>query len=301
MNPDKLDRQIRLLQKNRQIWARLPISTKRSYVRQVLKGTLEVADAQVMAAQQAKGLAPDTPLAGEEWLTGPIIVVRNLRLLANSLKQIEATGRPQLKPSGVRTREDGQVVVDVFPMNFLDKLLFKDFRAEVWMQPGVTAESLDETMAVFYQQEDPRGRVALVLGAGNVASIGPLDMAYRLFVEGQVCLYKFNPVNDYLQPFVEQAFASLIEDGFLRIVTGGADVGEYLCQHPEIEEIHITGSHHTHDAIVYGTGEGGAQRKQQNKPRMQKQITSELGCVSPVIVVPGAWSEADLSSVTSFL
>ena len=56
-----------------------------------------------------------------------------------------------------------------------------------------------------------RARVALVLGAGNVASIGPLDVVHKLFVEGQVALLKLNPVNEYLGPFFEEAFADLIE------------------------------------------------------------------------------------------
>ncbi len=43
-----------------------------------------------------------------------------------------------------------------------------------------------------------RGKLALVLGAGNVASIAPLDVLHKLFIENQVCLLKLNPVNDYL-------------------------------------------------------------------------------------------------------
>ena len=137
-------------------------------------------------------------------------------------------------------------------------------------------------------------RVALVLGAGNVASIGPLDVVHKLFVEGQVCLLKMNPVNAYLGPFIERAFKRLVDDGFLRLAYGGADVGEYLCQHESVDEIHITGSDRTHDAIVFGVGEEGARRKAENDPRNTKRITSELGNVSPVIIMPGSWTEADL-------
>ena len=97
-------------------------------------------------------------------------------------------------------------------------------------------------MGVFYQQEDPEGAVALVLGAGNVASIGPLDVVYKFFVEGQVCILKMNPVNEYLGPFIEEAFAEFIERGYLELAYGGADVGAYLTDHEGIDEIHITGS-----------------------------------------------------------
>src|SRR5262249_10290752 len=87
---------------------------------------------------------------------------------------------------------------------------------------------------------------------------------------------------------------ALIEPGYLRIVYGGAGEGTYLCNAPDIDEIHITGSDKTFDAIVFGTGSQGAQRKEERAPLLNKRITGELGNVSPVIVVPGPWSQDDL-------
>lgn len=94
---------------------------------------------------------------------------------------------------------------------------------------------------------------------------------------------------------MEEAFHSLIEKGFLRVVYGGAAEGAYLCNHAGVDEIHITGSDKTFDAIVFGTGAEGATRKAQNQPLLTKRITGELGNVSPVIVVPGEWSNGDLA------
>ena len=54
-----------------------------------------------------------------------------------------------------------------------------------------------------------------------------------------------------------------------------------------MDEIHITGSDRTYDAIVFGTGEEGRRRKERDEPRLAKRFTAELGNVSPVIVVPG--------------
>ena len=62
-----------------------------------------------------------------------------------------------------------------------------------------------------------------------------------------------------------------------------------------MDEIHITGSSRTHDAIVFGGGAEGAARKAAGQPVSTKRITSELGNVSPTIVVPGPWSERDLA------
>jgi acyl-CoA reductase-like NAD-dependent aldehyde dehydrogenase len=121
-----------------------------------------------------------------------------------------------------------------------------------------------------------------------------MDALYKLFAEGQVVLLKMNPVNEYLGPYVLEAFAELVKRGYFRVVYGGAAEGDYLCQHPSVDEIHITGSDKTHDAIVYGVGEEGQRRKSERRPRNDKRITSELGNVSPIIVVPGPWSAKDL-------
>lgn len=51
-----------------------------------------------------------------------------------------------------------------------------------------------------------------------------------------------NPVNDYITHYLQKLFAPLVEDGFVRIVTGGGDVGAYLTHHDKVDNVHITGS-----------------------------------------------------------
>jgi acyl-CoA reductase-like NAD-dependent aldehyde dehydrogenase len=142
--------------------------------------------------------------------------------------------------------------------------------------------------------EAGEGALALVLGAGNVSSIGLLDALHKLFVDGSVCFLKFNPVNDYLEPHYAHILAPLMKRGFVGMCKGGAAEGVFLCQHPLVEELHITGSDKTHDAIIYGVGEEGAARKERDEPICHKHITSELGNVSPVIIAPGQWSDKEL-------
>lgn len=294
MDTVQLDQAIETLQNNKDRWVKLPIQRKVQLVDELLHNTNKVSASMVNRALQAKEIDATSPRAAEEWLGGPLITARNLRLLRKSLEEIAHDGVPYLPDSRIRSRADGQVVADVFPNDIFDRLLYTGFRAEIWMQPQVKRDALRKTMGVFYQGETKEGKVALVLGAGNVASIGPLDVIYKLFVEGQVCILKLNPVNDYLGSFIERWFAPLIDQGFLQMAYGGGDVGAYLCQHDSIDEIHITGSEYTHDIIVYGPGEEGKTRKKNNEPILQKRITSELGNVSPVIVVPGQWSDAEL-------
>lgn len=294
MNTVELDRAVEILQKNKNHWANLPVMEKERLAGQLIQGVLAVADRLVAKALGAKGVPPSSPQSAEEWLAGPLIVLRNLRLLRESLRQIARYGVPQIHLEKIRTRPNGQVAVEVFPYDIFDRLLYRGFHAEVWMQPDVHSDQLSGTMASFYKQSQPEGKVSLILGAGNVSSIAPLDVIYKLFVEGRVCLLKPSPINDYIGAFVEEAFSSFIQEGYLQVVYGAADVGAYLCEHSGVDEIHITGSAETHDTIVFGAGREGAERKFRKQPRLMKRITSELGNVSPVIVVPGNWSRSDL-------
>ena len=169
------------------------------------------------------------------------------------------------------------------------------YSAEVWVEPGQ-----EPTQGQIYRAkaagEVGEGGVALVLGAGNQASIGPMDVLHKLIAEDEVCLLKMNPVNDYLGPHLLRALRPLVERNLLRVVYGGAEIGDYLCNHDEVDSIHITGSERTHDAIVWGgTPEQVAQRKAAGERRNHKPITSELGAVSPILVVPGDWTEQELA------
>ncbi len=49
-----------------------------------------------------------------------------------------------------------------------------------------------------------------------------------------------------------RALQPLVDAGYVEIVYGGADQGKYLCNHPLIADIHLTGSNYTYDAIVWG-------------------------------------------------
>jgi acyl-CoA reductase-like NAD-dependent aldehyde dehydrogenase len=295
---EQLDAAIADVAAQKDAWVAVSIAERVAILEGLIKTTLAASDAWVTEAVKAKGITPGTPQEGEEWLAGPMVLIRNLRLLAQSLRDIERVGHPRL-PAKPQTLPSGQVVARVFPTDGFDKMLFSGFSGEIWMDPAVTEETLESTQGVIYQQkaagETIPGKVALVLGAGNVASIGPMDALYKFFVEDQVVVLKMNPVNEYLGPIFADAFKSLIDANYLRIVYGGAKEGAYLCSHDDVDEIHITGSDKTHDAIVFGVGPEGQKNKAADTPTNTKRVTSELGNVSPVIVVPGPWTEKDLA------
>jgi acyl-CoA reductase-like NAD-dependent aldehyde dehydrogenase len=303
-----IDRAVAELQAKKDAWVGVSIADRRALLKRLRRDFLGVADRWAAAQSAAAGL----PNVGETALTGPYFVLRNLRLLDKALADIAAHGAPRI-PGAVRTRAAGaagtQVVARIFPQDLSDRLFYTGVTAEVWMEPGVTPANLAATQAVAYQPSGatvvggagdppPRAGVALVLGAGNVSSIGPMDALYKLFVENRVVLYKAHPVNAFLGPLLEEGFRALGEAGFFRVVYGGAEEGAYLCAHDGVDEIHITGSDKTYEAIVFGPGAEGRERKARRAPRLDKPISSELGNVSPVIVVPdprGRWNDGDLA------
>ena len=274
-------------------WARLPLAARITLARSMLLGAARVGERSVVAACQAKGVDLATPAAGDEWLAGPYATLRFLRQTVRSLVMLERNGNTPVGPTGETS--DGRLTVRVFPANRLDQLLFPGVRGEVHFQEGVDEDRMNASRARFHKAPDRDGRVCLVLGAGNVNSIPPADVVTKLFNEGKVCLLKMNPVNAYMGPLLEEAFADAISAGFLAVAYGGAEEGAYLASHPAVDEVHITGSNRTHDLMVWGPpGPERAERMARGEPLLQKPVTSELGNVTPIVVVPGGWSDREL-------
>jgi aldehyde dehydrogenase (NAD(P)+) len=275
-------------------FVRLSIEDRIALADSMQQGYLKIAETSVRAGCAAKGIAFNSPLAAEEWATGPWCVIRHLRLVREQLESLQRRGNTTI--GQIREAADGRSMVEVFPTNQIDGMLFQNCKVEVRMQHGMNAREIDQRRAPFYRGNRHGGATVLVLGAGNIAAIGPMDVISKMFNEGKVCVLKMNPVNAYLGPFIEQAFATVIKQGFLAVVYGGADEGNYLIQHTGIDEIHLTGSDATHDAIVWGPpGPEREARQRLNTPKCTKPVTSELGNVSPVILVPGPYTEKQLA------
>lgn len=279
-------------------WSHLTLAQRSRLIERLHDSVSSVAEEWADVASTSKGLEPGHPLRGEEWLGGPYAVLTALDSYRSTLLAL-AKGESPLKGVKTDAAPGGRVRAHVFPLNPVDGLLLSGFTGEVWFEPGVTAETAKRSAGLGQLTPTVPGGVGLVLGAGNVTSIPVLDVLYELLSSNRVALLKLNPTQDALVPVFERALAPLVEPGFVRIVRGGGDAGAYLTSHPAIDHVHITGAAATFDAIVWGPSNGkgaaaSARRRAEGTPQLQKPITAELGGVSPIIIVPGIWTDADL-------
>jgi acyl-CoA reductase-like NAD-dependent aldehyde dehydrogenase len=279
-----LDRGLADLHDAKDQWAAIPLTQRIQILQQIKDNLMQVAEGWATTAARKKLIPHGSPLVGEEWISGPYGLMMACNGLMETLSKMQ--DRSYLTPLRKRRTASGQLAVRVLPHKWTEHLLLSGVTAEVWMQQGVTAQNLAQNTA---HDHNAKGAVALVLGAGNIAAISPLDVLHKLFSQNQVVILKMNPVNDYLADYLTAALRPLIDLNALRIVRGGGDVGAYLCNHDLVEEVHITGAAATHDKIVWGDDTARI------TPKLTKRITSELGGVGPTIVVPGPWSARDLA------
>ena len=320
-----LDAAIADLGQGTRTWRALTLGQRRTLLRRLHATTAAVAEEWADVAATSKGLEPGHPLRGEEWLSGPYAVLVALDAYADTLGAL-AAGRSPLDGIRLGAAPGGRTRVRTSPLSTADAVLLSGYSTEVWLQPGVDAATARREAGLGQLHPTEPAEVGLVLGAGNVTSIPVLDVLYELLASNRVSILKVNPTQDALVPVFEHALAPLIEPGLLRIVRGGGDVGGYLTRHPSIAHVHITGSEATFRAIAWGTADGagsGSEREAgsevgpgsdaepgpeagrgsgggdggataEREPIQQVPISAELGGVSPIIVVPGAWSRADL-------
>ncbi|MEO7373033.1 MAG: aldehyde dehydrogenase family protein [Terrimesophilobacter sp.] len=288
-----IDRALSDLAAGEKTWAATGLHRRIALLQEVHEAVASHAEAWVAAAASYKGLEPDAPQIGEEWLSGPYPVLTGTDLLSESLEKLDAGGSP-IDGHLISDAPGGRKAIRVLPNSVFDSLLLNGYSVDVWMPPGVSAFDIRGRAGLSARTPKTTNGIGVVLGAGNITSIPPLDVLYELFANNRVVALKLNPITDAMLPVLESVFTPLIELGVLRILTGGAEAGQYLVHDERVAHVHMTGSAVTHDAIVWGTGADATARKAENTPLLDTPITSELGGVSPIIVLPGRWSKADL-------
>ncbi len=278
-----IDAALITLSEKKHEWAKLDIDEVINILNSLKTGFIAVAEKWVELNVKAKS-AP----SAEEWLAGPYLILKYLNYLAISLEHI-AEGKIPYVPGKIKHRPSGKLALEVFPVKIWDSLLFNGISAELWLNEKVSEQNLSANQAKAYTTTIT-GKVVAVLSAGNVSSIGPLDLLTKMFVERKVVIFKLHPINSYLYPLLERALRRVIEEGYLRIILGDAEVGKYVVEHNLVDEIHLTGAESTFYKIVFGN----ESNRLAKKPIINKKVTAELGNVSPVVVVPEHLSEKEL-------
>ena len=166
-NSTGLDRQIKRLQDHKQQWARLAVPEKIRLLEEVRRQAAKQDHDWVQITTAIKGVSPDSPLAGEEWSSGPWALISVINLQLETLEALAAGTNPPLLKGALRDGPDGRVVAKVFPHNMYDRLLFSGYSAEVWMEPGVAAathrKSSSSTRPFRIGKPGPSSRVSITI------------------------------------------------------------------------------------------------------------------------------------------
>ncbi|HAC91329.1 MAG TPA: NAD-dependent aldehyde dehydrogenase [Planctomycetaceae bacterium] len=292
-----IDHAVGELLKGAQTLAGSSIEQRIEAAKACIQGVARIAQRWQTAGCQANRTSGSVAGRAEEILTGPVASLRYLHLIIKTMQDLQSKGKPQLP--GTAKLVEGQLRVPVFPTQLLfDSVAFRGMRGETWLEPGVSAQNMfGDAPDRMLRRKSVQPRVELVLGAGNVSSIAMTDSLTKIFQDDSAVLLKMNPVNQYLGPLFEEALQPLVKLGWLRIVYGAAVEGAYAISHPHVHGVHITGSTDTHEAIVWGCDAAQRQqRKAAGTPLLDKPISSELGNVTPWIIVPGDYTKKQLAA-----
>lgn len=233
------------------------------------------ADEWAVASVRAKQWQHQPHALAEEWGSGPLPVARFLLLLERLHRQL-ATGRMPPLHAGPSADPNRRSLSALPTLGWADRLLL----------PGVSAH-IDVAADASQQQPERHGDTALVLGAGNVTATPVLDVLDQVFGHGRAVLLKTSPLHDDLVEIFGRALQPLRDAGLVALCTGDGEVGHTLARHHDTAAVHLTGSSATWAQLCAD-------------PKLDhKQLTAEVGCCTPVLIVPGVWRERDLRAAAT--
>ncbi|MFW9832339.1 MAG: aldehyde dehydrogenase family protein [Candidatus Thorarchaeota archaeon] len=281
------------ISKNKTKWKELDYDSKLAYLKSIQSNLERYAREFVDSQIKSRGAIPGGPtinIEGGAWVTGPIFLGSVVHTLIDTYSLLAKNGSYPIAAKE-RQRLDGQVIKTVFPRCARDKMLYPGFTAELWLENGAKGSQ-------GYIYEKSKGGCCAVFGAGNYEA--PIDVMTKMFVENKVVIFKQNPVNQLVGGVLTKIFKDLIEDGYLHIFSGNSDLGKTILSHPDITDAVLTGGKDTYNRIVWGeTGEEQERNKKRNYKVFNKRLDAELGGVTPMIIVPGKWTQKEIDHQAS--
>ena len=246
----------------------------------------------------------------EQQMLATILVVKtivNAMVLAYRIRAGVASPPKELTKGNFKTRKapNGQIVVKTFPTLPGESTgLFAAFKGEVWLD---SSKIQDESQVEAFDFENAwkdgaadneKGSLMFILGAGNQSFLTILDILQGMFVGNYVVYMKQHPIRTYANTFISRLYAPLISRGYLGIEAHTTiERSSALVYHPDVDALHMTGGKATHDLLVWGADPIERERNLKAKtPILKATVTSELGAVSPWIVVPSKYKKTELKS-----
>lgn len=295
--PPEVEAKLERLNEGKRTWQELGVPGRLKCLQRLRKRAKTI-DFLAWATESSKvqGFDPSAGVARAQILAETMIIAANIgseiTRLIESLSAVVSSGTPPTCVS--KQMPQGHTASVAFPRTWRDKYLNPlgalGWTAEVWTKGEPTQ---GRTLC------DPLSspKLCLVLGAGNQEFLTVVDVMDKLFVHGEAVLLKHHPLREHQLAFLETLFADVMEYGAFASITGGGDLGRLLAHHPHVDGLHLTGGGSTYDALVWGlpSDPETATRKASKQPLLPKPFSSELGCVTPWILVPDdAWTTADL-------
>lgn len=248
------------------------------------------ADHWVELEAKHKRIDPTTPAMGEQWAGGPWITVWGFQYIIKSLNDL-----PNIDMDFNRKYNKYRHTLEVFPTKFIERLLYMGVKGHIKLRNNMTIEDLNEYRGFESRINTKNPTTTLVLGAGNQSCIPILDFAYHIITRRSPVVLKLNPVNEYLKPIFDNILGPFIKKNFLTVVVGDAELGKYLSKHQGISHIHLTGANSTYENIVYGRKLTDKEIGNKSLKKINnKSISTELGNVTPIVVIPDKWSKSDI-------
>jgi len=314
---DRLER----VSEKRSEWATLPVKEKLALleeIRHIFTKDLKYEDWKNNGKETAlmMGFDVDTiegNCEAEQQALSSIVILKNYIdgvILAYKIRAGISSPPKLLTKGNFKTRKakNGQIVVQTFPTLPGDSTsLLSQFKGEVWMnsskiQNESQVEAFDFKNA-WDEAAGDDGGLMVVLGAGNQVFLTHIDILHGLFTRNHVVYMKQHPIRAYANDFLSRLFAPLISKGYLSIESHTTiERSSALVYHPDVDAIHLTGGKATHDALVWGTDPKERECNLKAKePKLNAVVTSELGAVSPWVVVPGNYKKNGLKSQAAII
>ncbi|EFN58802.1 hypothetical protein CHLNCDRAFT_140596 [Chlorella variabilis] len=273
---EEVDVAMQQLAAKKAAWAAAPLEERISVLQEIRARLLDQLLPWSRATAGIRCSTRDGQVASDVMLT-VLCVAGQLDGYIRSLEHLKKYGCMPRPPS---TTRDGQSIVDAFPQGFKESKLsllgLGGATVKLYLQPGKP-----ETQGHFYR-EPHSGKLAVVLGAGNQHHLALSDALHMAIPAA---------------PFIDYVLEPLARRGYFASSTNPSlEVTQRMLYSPLTDCVHMTGGTATHDAIVWGSDPAEqARRRADNDPLLKVPISSELGCVTPWLVVPGEWSEKELT------